>query len=1111
MKKFLISVFMLIMSVTLVFGFAACRDNEEQVSDADIAQKAIEQVKSLYGSVADNDDHYDVLGQVKVNEELYDIVWTVSSETANIENYVSIGQMDATSKVVRIKLTMGEETINFKLKATVKVGEAEQSAEFAHKLNAKPADAQGTADDPYSTRKVIEIANSLQGTPPVYYYSEADKGAATPTLVWVEGYLVEWGDEKTFTGGGRVNFVYIVENYTEDSTRNSADALCIASIDYDEENLTCLDDLAVGKRIVVKGYIELYQGGSTTTPKPEIAYFKDAEDKYHNVYCEELEKEERTPQEKVELALGKVESTLSYNKAGDYDLPASTIPGVTFTWSTTDQTYTINNNKLHIATLPETDATVTATVTATCGTETVTNNTKTVTITIKAQTEPTPGKGDGTVDHPYSVAEATAIIAGLGTETVYKVNGQIALVYVKGIVTVKGTTDSYGIKNYFMADVAGDTENDISLFSLNWGTVKNGTEINVGDTIIVTGYLQNFNGTYEVSSYKDTSWHNGTVEAHTPAGGTVDPDPQPTEGLLYTLTSTTKGENANANDINSYTASSPCTVGGITWDVLGNTQIGSGSYDVPNWRFGGKSANCNSADRTITGRGAINGTVKSIVITFGGTSGSITVNSVTLKVYSTDPGTGSPTPIAEKTVEWEANGTYTVTADDAGWTDRYYQLVMNLTTANSKNKWIVVDNIKFYGGESSVEPQPQPENNGTAEHPFKPSEAVAYGKENLATSDATTTTEVYVKGYVIDVGSWKGTYWQYVYIADDLNAKTSQLDVVIEVYKLYPDSTNLILSGDLIKGREITVHGYLKNYTSGSGDKAKTTYEFDDYKKDNDTVHPVASFASTLTREEKLNAAKAAIGNLASDDVISGFDLPAVTVSGVSYAWTVTPTTYAQIVTEQNVSKLQITRPENGTGNQTVTLSLTITCDGTEEQTPLTWELTIKQKPSTTTESELYILPTAHQTSGSNNSYTGNCDVTYNGVKWNIEGNSQSSPWRFGGKSLTAQDRKLTGKTAIQGKVSKVLLTLTDGGGITVNSVTLKVYKTDPTSNGAEAVSTKTVTTYTKDQTITFTAEGGEDWTNCYFVIIFNVTVTGSNNKYVAISNLEFRGTAVEA
>ena len=42
---------------------------------------------------------------------------------------------------------------------------------------------------------------------------------------------------------------------------------------------------------------------------------------------------------------------------------------------------------------------------------------------------------------------------------------------------------------------------------------------------------------------------------------------------------------------------------------------------------------------------------------------------------------------------------------------------------------------------------------------------------------------------------------------------------------------------------------------------------------------------------------------------------------------------------------------------------------------------------------------------GSNNNYASACDVTINGIVWNVTGNSTLTPWRLGGKSLSGVDR----------------------------------------------------------------------------------------------------------
>ena len=141
----------------------------------------------------------------------------------------------------------------------------------------------------------------------------------------------------------------------------------------------------------------------------------------------------------------------------------------------------------------------------------------------------------GSHANPYTVAELKTLSIGSskdGTEY-YKVEGVVTPVYVKGIVTKKGSTQNYGIKEYYIADTAGDTANQIELYSINWDYVKSGTVVDVGDTVLVLGYPQKYKGgTVQVSSWKDeqNQYHNALLKEHAPAvaAGGENPDPQPT-------------------------------------------------------------------------------------------------------------------------------------------------------------------------------------------------------------------------------------------------------------------------------------------------------------------------------------------------------------------------------------------------------------------------------------------------------------------------------------------------------------------------------------------------------------------------------------------------------
>ena len=76
---------------------------------------------------------------------------------------------------------------------------------------------------------------------------------------------------------------------------------------------------------------------------------------------------------------------------------------------------------------------------------------------------------------------------------------------------------------------------------------------------------------------------------------------------------------------------------------------------------------------------------------------------------------------------------------------------------------------------------------------------------------------------------------------------------------------------------------------------------------------------------------------------------------------------------------------------------------------------------------------------GSNNSYTGNCDITISDITWTVTGNAQMTPWRIGGKSITNVDRTVYSKTAMGNAISKVELTVGAASSITVNSLKLTV------------------------------------------------------------------------
>lgn len=142
---------------------------------------------------------------------------------------------------------------------------------------------------------------------------------------------------------------------------------------------------------------------------------------------------------------------------------------------------------------------------------------------------------------------------------------------------------------------------------------------------------------------------------------------------------------------------------------------------------------------------------------------------------------------------------------------------------------------------------------------------------------------------------------------------------------------------------------------------------------------------------------------------------------------------------------------------------------------------------------------------GSNNSYTANCDVDISGITWNVTGNASLTPWRIGGKSLSGVDRAIFSKTAIPDDISKIVISH-GTNSTTVNS--MKVYVCSSAAGAAAATPTDVVATFTPsfaaNNDVTITKTDSASWANCYYRIVYNITVSGSSNKYLQFAGAEF-------
>ena len=144
---------------------------------------------------------------------------------------------------------------------------------------------------------------------------------------------------------------------------------------------------------------------------------------------------------------------------------------------------------------------------------------------------------------------------------------------------------------------------------------------------------------------------------------------------------------------------------------------------------------------------------------------------------------------------------------------------------------------------------------------------------------------------------------------------------------------------------------------------------------------------------------------------------------------------------------------------------------------------------------------------GGTNGYASESSITQNSISWGVYGNTTQSPWRIGGNSITNQNREIYTKEKLSSyNITKVTIDVGSASNITVNSLTLKV------GTSQKGSQTSTVTgTFSANSTITFTKPNNADWSNKYFDIVFNVTVSGTTNRFVQFKNAKFYKDSSEA
>lgn len=470
-------------------------------------------------------------------------------------------------------VALPEEATEVTLTVTIVCGDANDTAEVVITIYpAASLEHAGTLEDPYTVEDALAITNALESNA---YYSE--NGVATP--VHVAGYVIVIGSYNSqysnWTG------VYIADS----ADANKADGIQV----YRLNNSTLIDSntLTKGAYIVVYGYLQNFSGNT-----PEITYNGDT-----NVEVKAYELPENPP---VENGTTLTFDDTAKRTTGTTEMQVWEENGIIFTNSKGASTSDVNTQyynpvRLYKNSSVKIEYNGMTNIVFYCNTAAYATNLKSsldaenisgITVTIDGtevtvvfasatnsfefvasanqirldsievnanltsnpggEIKPDPDEPEvfyGTEEKPLTVAEAIALATN---ECPSSNNVTAQVVYMKGVITDLGNFTGTYYQNMYFAD-AGKLDTTIFAYTIN---VNAGvTTPVVGDTVVICGYIKNYNGTLEFAS------NNGTFVyiVSNLGGGTSTPDPDepdPTKPEFSPITSPVAGEYAMAMDIN---------------------------------------------------------------------------------------------------------------------------------------------------------------------------------------------------------------------------------------------------------------------------------------------------------------------------------------------------------------------------------------------------------------------------------------------------------------------------------------------------------------------------------------------------------------------------------
>ena len=393
-------------------------------------------------------------------------------------------------------------------------------------------------------------------------------------------------------------------------------------------------------------------------------------------------------------------------------------------------------------------------------------------------------KGTGTKDDPYNSVAATNAVKNLTwtstdsyetTGEVY-VKGKISRIANNGTFTQGGT---YGNASFYISEDGSQTDEFYCFRILYLGNEKytSGTDIKVGDEVIVCGQLMNYrNDTPETVAGKAYLY---SLNGQTSGGGGGDTPPGPSGSGSGTL-------------------ADPYTPAGAIAAVANLTWTDKDNYD--------------KTDKVYV-KGKISKIANNGTYTQGGTYGNASY-------YISADGTENEEFYIFRSLYFNGEKYTSGTDIKVGDEVIVYGALMNYrndtpeTVANEN--WLYSLNGQTSGGGGDTPPGPSGDGNGTLSNPYTPAQAIA-AVANLTWTDKDNydkTDKVYVKGKISKIAN-NGTYTQggtYGNASYYISADGTENEEFYIFRSLYFNGEKYTSGTDIKVGDEVIVYGALMNY-----------------------------------------------------------------------------------------------------------------------------------------------------------------------------------------------------------------------------------------------------------------------------------------------------------